>query len=331
MENLVNKLIHKVLFSFFIVFVLPSMMVAQPLSKRQQYVEKYKYIAVKKMLEHGIPASITLAQGILESGAGQSGLARNAHNHFGIKCHKGWQGEGYIMDDDEADECFRKYKDVETSFEDHSRFLMTRDRYAFLFKYKPTEYKKWARGLKKAGYATNPRYADLLIKLIEEENLHKYDKIKDLSELDSYRSIVKVEEKLNQSSSFVEARVDDKVLKLAYVSESKRMVYENNGVKLVKALKYDTYYKIAQEFNLYTWQLRKYNLADKNDIPKHGEWVYLEKKRNKARIKFHYVQEGESLRDISQRYAVKMRKLLRRNKIKDEKQPLLVGKRLRLR
>lgn len=320
-----------------LIVLLPSLLKAQGKSARDTYVDTYKYIAVKKMLEHGIPASITLAQGILESGAGKSGLARQANNHFGIKCHKGWQGGTYIMDDDEKDECFRKYSNAEASYEDHSQFLLTRSRYAFLFKYKRTEYKKWARGLKKAGYATNPRYADLLIKVIEDEGLHQYDKVKRLSDMPkpSATAVVvaanSVPPTVSSTPKPQSTSVADKQLTVVAVSAHKRMVYKNNGVKLIKALHGDTYATIAKEFNVYTWQLRKYNLADKKHKLQAGEWVYLQKKRNKAKVKYHTVQQGESLRDISQKYALKMRKLMKRNKIKSEKQTLKAGRKLRLR
>ncbi len=302
---------------------------AQAKSKRQLYVEAYKYAAVKKMLEHGIPASITLAQGLLESGAGKSSLAVNANNHFGIKCHKTWTGDTFFMDDDEKNECFRKYANVEDSYEDHSQFLLTRSRYAFLFKYKKTEYKKWARGLKKAGYATNPQYAKLLIKIIEEEGLHQYDKITDLSQMGEPIAQTSTEELVQDTVSYAPLPLPE--LQVASVSPSQRVVYKNNGVKLVKALKGDTYYKIAQEFNLYTWQLRKYNVANKRTVLQPGEWVYLQKKRNKAKVKYHTVRKGESLRSISQRYAIKMRKLMRRNGIRSKKHTLQPGQILRLR
>ncbi|OYT15632.1 MAG: hypothetical protein B7C24_12090 [Bacteroidetes bacterium 4572_77] len=142
-----------IIFSLFALFL--SIQVYAQNTARESYIEKYKVTAVEKMLEYGIPASITLAQGILESGAGMSDLATQANNHFGIKCHKGWTGGTYIMDDDKKNECFRKYQSASASFEDHSLFLTKRDRYAFLFEYKVTDYKKWAHGLKKAGYATH--------------------------------------------------------------------------------------------------------------------------------------------------------------------------------
>jgi hypothetical protein len=159
-------------------------------TKTEQYIEQYRQIAVDEMNQYNIPASITLAQGILESGNGESRLATEGNNHFGIKCHSNWSGKTIIEDDDEKGECFRKYSKVADSFRDHSLFLTERGRYSFLFEYNKTDYKKWAKGLKKAGYATNPKYPSLLIDLIEEYDLSRFDKgeegIKDLYFAHSY-------------------------------------------------------------------------------------------------------------------------------------------------
>ena len=144
-------------------------------NKTEKYIEQYSQIAVDEMNRYNIPASITLAQGILESGNGESRLATEGKNHFGIKCNSNWNGETIIEDDDEKGECFRKYSNVSDSYSDHSLFLTERDRYSFLFKYKKTDYKKWAKGLKKAGYATNPKYPTLLIDLIERYDLSRFD------------------------------------------------------------------------------------------------------------------------------------------------------------
>lgn len=142
-----------------------------------QYISEYKNLAINNMVNYGVPASITLAQGILESRIGKSQLAVNANNHFGIKCKSDWNGDTYAYSDDEEDECFRKYSSSEESYKDHSIFLSTRQRYAFLFSFNNTDYKSWAVGLKDAGYATNPKYPDLLIELIEQYKLSEYDKI----------------------------------------------------------------------------------------------------------------------------------------------------------
>lgn len=148
-------------------------------TKTEDYILKYSSIAVEEMNKYNIPASITLAQGILESGSGESRLAKEGNNHFGIKCHDNWEGQIIIEDDDKKGECFRKYLNAIDSYRDHSIFLTERSRYSFLFKYSNTDYKKWAKGLKKAGYATNSRYANLLVDLIEKYNLSRFDKVSD--------------------------------------------------------------------------------------------------------------------------------------------------------
>ncbi len=296
---------------------------AQNSNPREDYIEEYKIIAVEKMLEHGIPASITLAQGILESGAGQSNLAKDANNHFGIKCHKGWEGGTYIMDDDKRNECFRKYSSAQASFEDHSLFLTTRNRYAFLFEYNVTDYKKWAHGLKKAGYATNPRYAHLLIKVIEDNELYQYDKIKNLSEL----GVDKPKKPLNDV--VMVASYDQVEFKPVSVSPNKRLIYENEGVKYVLALKGDTYHAIAEEFDIYAWQVRKYNDAKKKTPINAGDFIYIEKKNSKARVRYHIVQRNETLRSICQRYAVQVKKIRKKNGIEKGKE-IREGERLKL-
>jgi flagellum-specific peptidoglycan hydrolase FlgJ len=143
--------------------------------KIKNYIDKFSRIAEVEMNKHGIPASITLAQGILESGAGEGRLALIGNNHFGIKCHQQWKGEKMYHDDDKKGECFRVYKDASISYRDHSEFLNTRTRYDFLFELKKNNYKDWAKGLKKAGYATDPKYPDKLISLIERYDLYKFD------------------------------------------------------------------------------------------------------------------------------------------------------------
>lgn len=317
----------KKLISFLLLLSFSAPVWAQTNQIRQDYIEKYKVIAVKKKLEYGIPASITLAQGILESGAGKSGLATEANNHFGIKCHTGWTGDTYIMDDDKKNECFRKYKNAEESFNDHSLFLTTRSRYAFLFEYDVTDYKKWAHGLKKAGYATNPQYAQLLIKVIEENELSQFDKIKSLKELG-----IKDDSKDNLEPIINEPMVgaQSRDLKPVSVSKNQRLIYENEGVKYFLAIKGDSFESVASELGIYTWQVRKYNDADKKTRLKPGDYIYLEKKNNKARVKYHLIQRGETLRDICQKYAVRMKKVQKMNGIKKGKD-IREGERLKLR
>ncbi len=261
---------------------------------RAEYIDTYKDLAMKEMEQSGIPASITLAQGILESGNGNSTLARKANNHFGIKCHD-WEGKSVRHDDDEKNECFRKYKSVDESYTDHTEFLTTRSRYASLFDLEHDDYKAWAKGLKKAGYATSHTYADALIKLIEENELYKYDQE-------------------------VMARSGDKKGKAEYDKTEYaggRKVFYNNRVKYVLAREGDEFLDLSEELDLFNWQLPKYNDLDKAYIFSEGESLYLQPKRNKAEAgkKIHVVSEGETLHDIAQLYAMKLEKLAFRNNI----------------
>lgn len=295
---------------------------------REAYIKKYKATAVKKMKEHGIPASITLAQGILESGSGKSSLAVKANNHFGIKCHKGWAGKTYIMDDDEKNECFRKYKSADQSFEDHSQFLTTRDRYAFLFEYKVTDYKKWARGLKKAGYATNPKYAQMLIKVIEDHNLDRFDKVKNYRKFIKDEPLIAATKSKSKYPEFLDETAED--FHPVSISSTNRVIYETNGIQYVLALQQDSWKVIAKEFDFYTKQLLDFNSANRRTVLNPSDRVYIEKKNKKARVLYHIVVQGESLQSISQKYAVRTKNIRKRNKIK-RNEDLIAGQRLRLR
>ena len=196
-----------------------------------EYIEKFAPIAVKKMHTHKIPASITLAQGVLESGSGRSELALKSNNHFGIKCHTDWSGERVTHDDDEKGECFRKYEYSETSYEDHSAFLTQRKRYEFLFSYGVKEYKKWARGLKDAGYATDPKYPEKLVKIIEDYQLHEFDKIKE--------------------KDFKYPKIDKKIDKNPEEIKDKTVLYE--------VQKGDTLYSISKRFMISIEDLKNRN------------------------------------------------------------------------
>jgi flagellum-specific peptidoglycan hydrolase FlgJ len=199
------------------------------------YIKRYAPLAVIKMHEFKIPASITLAQGILESGNGRSTLASKSNNHFGIKCHKGWTGKRVYHDDDKKDDCFRKYKYVENSYNDHSEFLTGRKRYAFLFKYGTSDYKRWARGLKKAGYATDRKYPSKLISIIESYKLYEFDKVKK-SDLKKYKKEIKKR-------------------------KPKRVSGKTHTVK-----KGETLYSISRKYNIVVQQLKKVNNLSSNTI-----------------------------------------------------------------
>ena len=284
----------------------------------EEYIQTYKDIAMREMREHKIPASITLAQGLLESGAGNSALAREAKNHFGIKCHEGWTGKTYYMDDDEKDECFRKYRDAEESFRDHSDFLCTRGRYSALFDLEITDYKGWAKGLKAAGYATNPKYAQLLIDRIELYDLTKYDKIAlGLMVDDNQLPEIAPEDDLNELAY---SPTDRSAFELVDMTADKRFIYENNGVRFVYAKEGETPESLSKEFKIKMKRFCDYNLLRHPDemVFHSGDVVYLARLKNSNwKAKRHYVEEGETVRDVALRYAVKPYKILKRNNLED--------------
>jgi hypothetical protein len=290
----------------------------------EDYIQKYSSLAVEEMNKWGVPASITLAQGILESGSGNSELARKANNHFGIKCHKEWKGKTFHMDDDEKGECFRKYDSPEDSYHDHSDFLVSRDRYDFLFLLEVTDYKSWAHGLKKAGYATNPRYADLLIRIIEENKLYLFDEGKEWEQKTEVRRQKEV-----KTDSVTRIGLPYEAIPFGEGGDHREM-FLNNTVIFIYSREGDTWEGIAREFGIYGWQVRKYNELRKKDEIVAGEVIYLEKKRNKALKESHTVKSGETMRNISQRYGVKEKALCRLNDMKAGSEPE-AGKRLVLR
>lgn len=262
---------------------------AQTRSKQyEEYIRKYRDLAVEEMKRYHIPASITLAQGLLESGAGQSTLARKSNNHFGIKCGSDWRGKTVSHDDDARGECFRAYKHPKESYEDHSKFLMNRPRYASLFKLEITDYKGWAKGLKKAGYATNPRYADQLIGIIELYDLHKYD-TKD-------------------------------GLKWMKENPNPHQPYIANGLLYIKVRAGDTWKSLSKEFDISRKKLRKYNDLYKGYELQEGDIVYLEKKNRKAGKEYvaHELKAGESMHSVSQRYGIRLERLYKMNRMKPE-------------
>jgi hypothetical protein len=274
------------------------------------YIDKWRGTAIQQMLHNKIPASITLAQGIIESASGTSELATKGNNHFGIKCHN-WKGDRMFHDDDLAGECFRVYGTVELSFVDHSEFLIGRPRYAELFTLNTTDYVGWAKGLKKAGYATNPQYADMLIKLIEEFHLDDYD-----------ASFMLKQEKSELLTSN-RNRFDQ-----AHSIQSK-----NNRSKYIVVQKGDTYYRISQEFSMAMWELRQYNdFEAKKDVLEEGDIVYIQpKKRNSNKSKEYVTKEIlESLIMISQDLGIKLKILERKNSNYTSTQILPIGTKIRL-
>lgn len=269
-----------------------------------EYIELYKDYAIKEMKRSGVPASITLAQGILESGNGNSPLARKANNHFGIKCHSDWDGPTFHQDDDARDECFRKYKDPIESFKDHSDFLLKK-RYAALFELKQTDYKGWAHGLKKAGYATNPKYPKLLIGIIERNNLDQYDRL-------GGRSKKRKEQIAEHQASFEEA--SDRKIEKQSTSTFKVKLHPNN-IRYVEVEEGMAIEDLADRYNMGDWQIYKYNDIDKSKDYLPGGKVFLQPKRSRAKEDYHTLAEGESLWDVSQQYGIKLKKLYKKNRL----------------
>ena len=266
------------------------------------YIKVYSNIAVEEMKQYHIPASITLAQGIIESGAGQSRLAKEANNHFGIKCHADWKGKTFHQDDDRSDECFRKYDRAEDSFRDHSYFLTLRDRYKGLFSLPLTDYRGWAEGLETAGYATSREYAEMLIRTIEQYQLFLYD------------GKVGIAEKtmMFDSTDFVRYAWVAGFVPAGKAADGRRK-YINNELECVVANKTDKLSTLSVILDIPVKRLMKYNDLKVAGTLEPGQVVYLEPKRRKAAVKEHIAGKTESLYEISQRYGIKMKFLLKRS------------------
>ena len=263
------------------------------------YIVKYSGMAMEQMKQYGIPASITLAQGLLESDAGRSSLATKCNNHFGIKCHSDWTGRKMYHDDDERYECFRCYRSADESFRDHSLFLVNGARYKSLFKLSVTDYKGWAKGLKAAGYATSPTYATKLIEIIERYGLDRYD-----------------------SKTGVR-------LKAGQLPHQPLLV---NGQRCVRLREGETLKDIAREYSMQLRLLRRFNEVDRKFTPPTGTLIFLERKKARAdsEHRSYVVKKGDSLWSISQQFGVRMGSLANRNHLGDDN-PLTVGMTLILR
>ena len=362
--------------------IVAAVLLRADVTPQQRYVDRYAAIAVTEMYRSGVPASITLSQGLLESRYGLSALAAEGHNHFGIKCHNDWKGKTMAVDDDAKGECFRVYDADIDSFHDHSDFLRYRDRYKFLFDFPVTDYKAWATGLKKAGYATDPAYPAKLIKLIEDYDLGRFDKAKpadfepggkyaDLGAGAPAASVSDKDKPLDDRALFPqqakpetkpaakETRAEKKArakaerearraakqhqkptealpealpespnaLEEAEVAQEQelreefhfqmgRKIYKQNGVPFLYAMEGEDYRTIAEENNIILRQLLRYNdlAAEETLLP--GTVVYLQAKKNQTRKgldKYIVERDGESLRDICQRFGVKQKSIQKLN------------------
>ncbi len=293
--------------TFLLLFSGISLLKGQPAEERMalsDYIDKWKDVAVRHMHEYGIPASITLAQGILESGFGNSPLARYANNHFGIKCH-GWDGQKFYKDDDREDECFRKYFDATRSFKDHAEFLTSRGRYAFLFDLSSSDYEAWAEGLKEAGYATDPNYPTRLIQLIEKHDLDRFDTVPRMGK---------------RKPKVVEERPRE--LEDVKKKGGRRVFRHPNSIDLVKVQRGDSFDSLEKELGISKERLMKYNDMNPTDRLREGDTIYIQPKRNWSRNRRTYeAKKGDSMWEIAHRFGIKLGELYERNNMIPGTQP----------
>jgi hypothetical protein len=298
-----------------LVFVFQSVVIkAQSDSAYLKYIARFSNAAIAEMYYSRVPASITMAQALHESRYGTSELAVNANNHFGIKCQKEWTGDRYTYQDDDSNNCFRKYDSVQLSYRDHSDFLMTRPRYSFLFQLDPLDYVGWAHGLKQAGYATNPNYGKILVKIIEDYKLFLLDVKEPAVEPMNSVSDVSIPHNIAQAAP----------------PESK--VFHRNRIDFMIVRPGDNIKSLTRKLDLLNWEIRKYNEIPKNEDIRPGQVIYLQPKRRSAEAGYsiHTVEPGQTMYTISQLYGVKLKWLYKRNRLK-EGTPLKVGQEIWLR
>lgn len=289
----------------------------------EEYIARWSKIAVEHQEKYGIPASITLAQGILESNNGNGRLAVEANNHFGIKCKKDWTGPSISHDDDAVGECFRKYHSAEESFEDHANYIDTQPRYDSLFRHSETDYAAWARGLKAAGYATDPQYAEKLIRIIEENKLYIYDRggnalDERVAEVEKVDSQVRREEPTAQPTGEGVVDIDNYTVTVnPHHGYAVQMV---NGVEYVVPKAGDTFEKIASLFDVPVKKLYKFNDVAFGAALGEGERVFLQRKQKQyiGSELYHTAEEGETLREVAQRYGVRVAKLAALNRLSSD-------------
>lgn len=309
---------------------------AQDAAIVKAYIEQYKTIAIAEMNRVGIPASITLAQGLHESGNGNSFLAKNTNNHFGIKCHENWTGRTFAYTDDAPDECFRVYDKVEDSYIDHSDFLKNRPRYAFLFLFGKNDYKKWAYGLKKAGYATNPKYPEILIKIIEDNQLYRFDSgYEELATDKTDTEIINetpienpivvpqintpkpAEQEQQEEVEFIDKNIKKPILD----KPIKKTILSVNNCDAVKIAKGETIAQLANYFNLETEDLLAFNDVTDDSRLKPGQYLFIEKKKTKNKEKTYTFKSTDDMWLVAQNKGVQLSALLKRNKLEVGEEP----------
>lgn len=299
----------KKLYPIVVLLMLGTSVYAQQLTP-QQYIEHYKDVAIREMKRMGVPASITLAQGLLETESGNSSLVKKSNNHFGIKCKSNWTGPGVTHDDDAIGECFRSYKDAEESFRDHSNFLRGSERYSGLFILNPADYKGWARGLKKAGYATNPKYPDILIKNIELYNLQQYS-LAAVDEMPQFET----NKNANEKEDFVDKVVSETATRneLSISAEFTGNVTAINGSKCILAAKGTSLLAIATQNNIPLSKLLSFNDLTTDGLLARHQLIYLQRKQEIGAQEFYSTQQGETLYDVAQKQGIQLQNLLAYN------------------
>lgn len=307
--------------------------IAQLITK-EQYIEQHKDFAIREMKRMGVPAAITLAQGILETECGNSELVKKSNNHFGIKCKSTWTSTGVSHDDDAPGECFRCYKDAEGSYRDHSNFLRGNDRYGFLFKLDPKDYKAWAYGLKKAGYATNPSYPKILIKNIEENNLQQYtlEAVNEVPVFDASKYTSDPEDK--DFDKLTNANENNTEIKSTSFAGGSLQQFENkliiNGSAAVIGKKGMSLLALATENNINLSKLLEFNDLDKDGLLSKDQFIFLEKKSREGEKDFYILQKDETLYDVAQKNGIRLQSLYEYN-LSAGNQKFIVGDRIKLR
>ena len=299
----------KKLYPIVVLLMLGTSVYAQQLTP-QQYIEHYKDVAIREMKRMGVPASITLAQGLLETESGNSSLVKKSNNHFGIKCKSNWTGPGVTHDDDAIGECFRSYKDAEESFRDHSNFLRGSERYSGLFILNPADYKGWARGLKKAGYATNPKYPDILIKNIELYNLQQYS-LAAVDEMPQFETNKNANEKEDVVGKVVSETATRNELSIS--AEFTGNVTTINGSKCMLAAKGTSLLAIATQNNIPLSKLLSFNDLTTDGLLARHQLIYLQRKQEIGAQEFYSTQQGETLYDVAQKQGIQLQNLLAYN------------------
>jgi Mannosyl-glycoprotein endo-beta-N-acetylglucosaminidase/LysM domain len=299
------------------------------------YIATYKEIAISEMKRTGVPAAITLAQGIHESGAGLSELVKASNNHFGIKCKSNWTGESVRHDDDAKGECFRKYPQAADSYRDHSDFLKNGQRYAFLFQLEPADYAGWANGLKKAGYATNPKYPQVLIKLVEDYGLQQYTlqgltgTDAPVAEAQSQPAPMAPQQNVTPVKEQYAAAEADRIPAPQAVNQYPDGVFTINDTRVIFIKKGTSYFAIATQYGVDLARLFEYNEIPVTEEAGSDQLLYLQHKRKSGTTPYHVVKPGETMHDIAQQEGIRMEALLEYNGVNKSHQPA-PGEKIRL-